>query len=34
MDTFLGVGLFAMGFISGGTVAVIALACVIVGGGK
>ncbi len=34
MDTLLGVSIFAVGFIAGGVVAVIALACIMVGGGK
>lgn len=34
MDVLIGVCLFAAGFIAGGVVAVIALACVMVGGGR
>lgn len=34
MNTLFGVGLFAAGFITGGVVAVIAVACVVVGGGE
>ena len=34
MELLFGVGLFAAGFIAGGFVAIVAFACVVVGGGK
>lgn len=34
IDILLGIALFAIGFVAGGMVAFIAVACVVVGGGK